>query len=88
MSDQVRRLTEPRIRPVHSSSVSDIFGNEPVPPTYFWLDGDGSNMGLLGSGRGNHSRYFECRTCGTTVDEGTSVCPACGSAEIAEYEVV
>ncbi len=45
-------------------------------------------MGLIGSGRGGQTRYFECRTCGTTVDEGTEICPSCGSADIAEYELV
>lgn len=87
-SDQVRRYTESRNSPVQDSWRSNIFANEPVPPTYFWLDADEVTMGLLGSGRGSGSRYFECRTCGTTVDEGTSICPACGSADIAEYELV
>ena len=29
----------------------------------------------------------ECRVCGTTLDYGTVECPACGSAEIATYEL-
>lgn len=59
-----------------------------MAPTYFRVDVDDAYMGLIGSGKGGQARYFECRTCGTTVDEGTDVCPACGSADIAEYELV
>ena len=29
----------------------------------------------------------ECRHCGTTVEETAVGCPACGSAEIATYDV-
>lgn len=29
----------------------------------------------------------ECRRCGTTVKRGTDRCPACGTAEIARYEI-
>lgn len=44
-------------------------------------------MGLFGSGSGGQTRYFECRQCGTTVEAGTDVCPACESEDIVEYEV-
>jgi ribosomal protein L37E len=29
----------------------------------------------------------ECRRCGTTLDEGTATCPACGSTETARYRL-
>lgn len=29
----------------------------------------------------------ECRTCGTTVSEGTDRCPSCDSTAIAEYRI-
>jgi rubrerythrin len=32
-------------------------------------------------------QYFECRNCGTRVDGDECACPACGSGEIAGYEV-
>jgi rubrerythrin len=31
--------------------------------------------------------FRECRRCGTTVDADASGCPACGSTEIALYEL-
>ncbi len=31
--------------------------------------------------------YWECRRCGNTVDGTTDECPACGSAQIARYEM-
>lgn len=42
-------------------------------------------MGLLGRASGRETTYVECRRCGTTVDEGTDVCPTCGSTDIVEY---
>jgi len=30
---------------------------------------------------------FECRHCGTTVEDRGSACPTCGSADIAHYNV-
>ena len=30
---------------------------------------------------------FECRRCGTNVDEGTEVCPECDSDEIIHYDL-
>ena len=45
-------------------------------------------MSLLGSDSSSEERYFECRQCGTTVDARTVACPACGSRDIAEYELV
>lgn len=32
-------------------------------------------------------QYFECRNCGTRIEDGERVCPACGSKEIAGYEI-
>jgi len=29
---------------------------------------------------------YECRSCGTTLEEGTEECPECGSDEVAVYE--
>lgn len=31
--------------------------------------------------------FFECRRCGTTVDGPGDTCPACGSDEIACYQL-
>lgn len=31
--------------------------------------------------------FFECRHCGTTVDGPDDTCPACGSDEIACYQL-
>jgi len=33
------------------------------------------------------SRLFECRQCGTTVDDDAANCDACGSEEIASYVI-
>ena len=33
------------------------------------------------------SIVFECRECGVTVSEGTSRCPSCDAAAIAEYPI-
>ncbi|PGF14177.1 hypothetical protein CP556_24455 [Natrinema sp. CBA1119] len=30
---------------------------------------------------------YECRHCGTTVDQRTEYCPACGVSEIATYAI-
>ncbi len=30
---------------------------------------------------------YECRHCGTTVDQRTQHCPACGGSEIATYAI-
>jgi rubrerythrin len=46
-------------------------------------------MGLLDralSLRGVSEIVVECRRCGTTLSRGASVCPVCGSTEIATYE--
>jgi predicted RNA-binding Zn-ribbon protein involved in translation (DUF1610 family) len=31
--------------------------------------------------------FFECRHCGTTVDNSSMTCPNCGSQEIARYDL-
>lgn len=31
---------------------------------------------------------FECRNCGETLERDVAACPGCGSAEIAEYELL
>lgn len=31
--------------------------------------------------------FCECRDCGTAVDSPTGTCPACGSREIARYDI-
>lgn len=31
--------------------------------------------------------FCECRHCGTTVERPAAGCPACGSDEIARYEI-
>jgi rubrerythrin len=41
---------------------------------------------LVRPGR-REGQYFECRNCGTGVDGDECVCPACGSGEIAGYEI-
>lgn len=38
----------------------------------------------LVGGDGDHIVY-ECRHCGTTVEEPVETCPACGGAEIARF---
>jgi predicted RNA-binding Zn-ribbon protein involved in translation (DUF1610 family) len=30
---------------------------------------------------------YECRSCGTTLDADQEMCPACGSDEIARYDL-
>ena len=30
---------------------------------------------------------FECRQCGTSVEEEKDSCPECGSSELAEYQL-
>ena len=30
---------------------------------------------------------YECRSCGTTLEESDEECPSCGSEEIAEYDL-
>ena len=30
---------------------------------------------------------YECRTCGTTLDDRNATCPYCGMTEIARYEI-
>lgn len=30
--------------------------------------------------------HYECRNCGTTLEESHDVCPNCDSSEIATYE--
>jgi len=30
---------------------------------------------------------FECRTCGTSLDEAQDSCPECGCSDIARYEL-
>ncbi|RKD88915.1 hypothetical protein ATJ93_3735 [Halopiger aswanensis] len=30
---------------------------------------------------------YECRRCGTTVDDGTDNCPECGSDAIVQYRI-
>lgn len=44
-------------------------------------------MGLreLLPGTTEPTSQFECRNCGTTLEEDDDECPCCGSAEIAEY---
>lgn len=44
-------------------------------------------MGIIRSGSKDAAHYFECRHCGTTVDAGTDVCPACESPDIVEYDL-
>lgn len=29
--------------------------------------------------------HYECRNCGTTLEEDIDICPECGATEIAEY---
>ncbi|MDS0221144.1 hypothetical protein NDI54_07275 [Haloarcula sp. S1AR25-5A] len=31
--------------------------------------------------------HLECRRCGTTLETGGATCPACGSGDIAQYEL-
>jgi len=38
----------------------------------------------LVGGDGDHIVY-ECRHCGTTIEEPAETCPACGEAEIARF---
>jgi rubrerythrin len=42
--------------------------------------------GVVRPGR-REDRYFECRDCGTRVEDDERVCSACGSKEIAGYEI-
>ncbi|WP_394348204.1 zinc-ribbon domain-containing protein [Salinadaptatus halalkaliphilus] len=30
---------------------------------------------------------YECRRCGTTVDEDTETCPACGADAIVQHQI-
>lgn len=39
------------------------------------------------AGRDRSGTLFECRHCGERVDRGTTECPSCGRAEIAEYDL-
>ena len=41
---------------------------------------------VLGQGSGAGT-FQECRRCGTTVDPEAADCPACGSEEIAQYDL-
>jgi rubrerythrin len=35
----------------------------------------------------DETHIYECRACGTTVDEATEMCPNCGRTEIAEIRL-
>ncbi|MBX0348921.1 MULTISPECIES: hypothetical protein [Haloarcula] len=39
------------------------------------------------SQRASTGAFHECRQCGTTVDDDADGCPACGSTEIARYDL-
>lgn len=41
---------------------------------------------VIGHSRDRSVVIHECRACGTTVDQESETCPACGSEEIAVYE--
>ena len=44
--------------------------------------------GLLGFlFESDETRLYECRACGTTVDDATEECPNCGRTEIAEIHL-
>lgn len=53
-----------------------------VPPGY-------SSMGILKSVfPGDEVEVvFECRTCGTTLDDYNATCPYCDVTEIVRYEI-
>lgn len=38
-------------------------------------------------GRDATRPVYECRTCGTSVDQEVEVCPSCSSDSIAYYEI-
>jgi rubrerythrin len=36
---------------------------------------------------GSEAVLYECRNCGTTLNEETEHCPACGAADVATYQL-
>jgi rubrerythrin len=36
---------------------------------------------------GAETVLYECRNCGTTVEEDTEACPECGAADVATYQL-
>jgi hypothetical protein len=46
-----------------------------------------SGIGTALRGWRSPTRLYECRQCGTTVDDATAECDACGSEEIASYAI-
>lgn len=65
------------------------------PHSRFWRWEGNPKIGSMGlrkavsafiRGRQSDTLVRECRQCGTTLDEETTVCPSCGSTEIAQYQ--
>jgi rubrerythrin len=44
-------------------------------------------MGIFDWGHGRDSLYFECRQCGSSVEQPDARCDVCGATEIAVYEL-
>ena len=42
---------------------------------------------LLRSVLGTENSRYECRNCGTSLDEAVEQCPACGETDIATYQL-
>jgi rubrerythrin len=36
---------------------------------------------------GSDVTYFECRHCGTSLDDADACCPHCGESDVARYEL-